>query len=184
MQEDDLLKNLIAIYGPRNWSIIASGIKGRSGKSCRLRYATLCGPLCRLLFAPGGALQQEITAGTWRRWCNQLDPDVKKEPFSDWEDAVIVQVQRPAADGPCIVPREHGRKTLNPNWNLPLPMTSQPLSGSWLVIGPCLNICLVCRLTRCTATNGPVRTPQTRPAFGAQTLYMHLRQSPACVESL
>jgi hypothetical protein len=26
------------------------------------------------------------------RWHNQLNPDVRKEPFSDWEDAVIVQV--------------------------------------------------------------------------------------------
>jgi hypothetical protein len=26
------------------------------------------------------------------RWHNQLNPDVKKEPFSEWEDAVIIQV--------------------------------------------------------------------------------------------
>lgn len=38
-QEDELLTNLIAVYGPRNWSLIANGIPGRSGKSCRLRYA-------------------------------------------------------------------------------------------------------------------------------------------------
>lgn len=36
-QEDDLLRQLIKEYGPKNWSIIANGIKGRSGKSCRLR---------------------------------------------------------------------------------------------------------------------------------------------------
>ena len=46
---------------PGNWSDIARDIPGRSGKSCRLR------------------------------WCNQLDPTVKKEPFSDWEDAVIIR---------------------------------------------------------------------------------------------
>ncbi|KAK9822952.1 hypothetical protein WJX74_008278 [Apatococcus lobatus] len=60
-EEDDKLKNLIHAYGPRNWSVIAAGIRGRSGKSCRLR------------------------------WCNQLNPDVKKDAFSDWEDAVIVK---------------------------------------------------------------------------------------------
>lgn len=36
-QEDDLLRQLIGEYGPKNWSIIANGIRGRSGKSCRLR---------------------------------------------------------------------------------------------------------------------------------------------------
>ena len=41
-------------------SIIAAGIRGRSGKSCRLR------------------------------WCNQLNPAVKRGPFSEWEDAVII----------------------------------------------------------------------------------------------
>lgn len=60
-EEDDLLKRLIGAHGARNWSVIAAGIKGRSGKSCRLR------------------------------WCNQLNPDVKKEPFSEWEDATIIK---------------------------------------------------------------------------------------------
>ena len=27
------------------------------------------------------------------RWCNQLDPNVKKFPFSEWEDAIIVTLQ-------------------------------------------------------------------------------------------
>ncbi|KAL4444372.1 hypothetical protein ABPG75_012109 [Micractinium tetrahymenae] len=68
-EEDELLRQLIAEYGPKNWSIIANGIKGRSGKSCRLR------------------------------WCNQLNPEVKKDPFSQWEDAVIIKAHR-----------EHGNK--------------------------------------------------------------------------
>ncbi len=37
VQEDKLLTKLINLYGTRNWSIIAAGVKGRSGKSCRLR---------------------------------------------------------------------------------------------------------------------------------------------------
>ena len=51
----------LQMHGPKNWSLIAGGIRGRSGKSCRLR------------------------------WCNQLDPGVIKEPFSEWEDAVIIK---------------------------------------------------------------------------------------------
>ena len=49
-------------YGPCKWGEIAKEIRGRprNGKSCRLR------------------------------WCNQLNPAVKKSPFSDLEDAIIV----------------------------------------------------------------------------------------------
>ncbi|XVE99797.1 hypothetical protein REPUB_Repub03eG0231900 [Reevesia pubescens] len=60
-QEDANLIKLVEQHGPRNWSIISSGIPGRSGKSCRLR------------------------------WCNQLSPGVQHRPFTPSEDAVIVQ---------------------------------------------------------------------------------------------
>lgn len=51
-EEDAILSNLVSKFGARNWSLIARGISGRSGKSCRLR------------------------------WCNQLDPAVKRKPFT------------------------------------------------------------------------------------------------------
>ena len=69
-----LLRQLIAKHGARNWSVIANGIRGRSGKSCRLR------------------------------WCNQLNPCVKKEPFSEEEDAKIVQACSIAKIGPSLAP--------------------------------------------------------------------------------
>ncbi|RVW60839.1 Transcription factor MYB25 [Vitis vinifera] len=53
-EEDAILSQLVSKFGPRNWSLIARGISGRSGKSCRLR------------------------------WCNQLDPCVKRKPFTGW----------------------------------------------------------------------------------------------------
>ncbi|KAF7825593.1 transcription factor MYB1 [Senna tora] len=68
-EEDAILSRLVSKFGARNWSLIARGIAGRSGKSCRLR------------------------------WCNQLDPAVKRKPFtepnkrqfiSDEEDRIIV----------------------------------------------------------------------------------------------
>ncbi|OMO66525.1 hypothetical protein CCACVL1_21106 [Corchorus capsularis] len=59
-EEDAILSDLVSKFGPRNWSLIARGIAGRSGKSCRLR------------------------------WCNQLDPAVKRKPFSDEEDQLII----------------------------------------------------------------------------------------------
>eukprot|EP00878_Enallax_costatus_P024890 GHUV01026584.1.p2 GENE.GHUV01026584.1~~GHUV01026584.1.p2 ORF type:complete len:129 (-),score=7.63 GHUV01026584.1:314-700(-) len=61
-EEDILLRRLVESHGPQKWSVIAEKIKGRSGKSCRLR------------------------------WWNHLNPEVKKGTFSDWEDAVIIKV--------------------------------------------------------------------------------------------
>jgi hypothetical protein len=46
--------------GAKEWTKVALRIEGRNGKSCRLR------------------------------WCNQLDPKVSKDPFTEWEVAVIV----------------------------------------------------------------------------------------------
>ncbi|PON36315.1 MYB transcription factor [Parasponia andersonii] len=59
-EEDAVLSRLVSKFGARNWSLIARGIPGRSGKSCRLR------------------------------WCNQLDPCVKRKPFTEDEDRIIV----------------------------------------------------------------------------------------------
>ncbi|XP_042414516.1 transcription factor MYB73-like [Zingiber officinale] len=60
-EEDAVLMRLVERHGPRNWSLISSGIPGRSGKSCRLR------------------------------WCNQLSPGVHHRPFTPAEDAAIVE---------------------------------------------------------------------------------------------
>ncbi|XP_044977700.1 transcription factor MYB1-like [Hordeum vulgare subsp. vulgare] len=59
-EEDAMLTNLVMRDGARNWTTIARGIPGRSGKSCRLR------------------------------WCNQLDPQVKRKPFTEEEDQMII----------------------------------------------------------------------------------------------
>ncbi|EPS64975.1 hypothetical protein M569_09804, partial [Genlisea aurea] len=60
-EEDEALTMLVGKFGARNWSFISRGIPGRSGKSCRLR------------------------------WCNQLDPRVKRRPFTDEEDRIILE---------------------------------------------------------------------------------------------
>ncbi|KAK1433520.1 hypothetical protein QVD17_10431 [Tagetes erecta] len=59
-EEDKILTRFVERYGPRNWSHISKYIKGRSGKSCRLR------------------------------WCNQLSPEVHHRPFSQEEDETIL----------------------------------------------------------------------------------------------
>ena len=52
---------LVAQYGPKRWSLIASNLPGRTGKQCR------------------------------ERWHNQLDPNIKKECWTDEEDRVLLQ---------------------------------------------------------------------------------------------
>ncbi|KAJ8772852.1 hypothetical protein K2173_028029 [Erythroxylum novogranatense] len=59
-EEDQILTRLVESHGPRNWSLISRYIKGRSGKSCRLR------------------------------WCNQLSPSVEHRPFSPSENDTIL----------------------------------------------------------------------------------------------
>ncbi|CAL9096416.1 unnamed protein product [Musa textilis] len=54
--EDGKLKELVALYGPQNWNMIAEKLVGRSGKSCRLR------------------------------WFNQLDPRINRKAFSEEEE--------------------------------------------------------------------------------------------------
>ncbi|KAL8102884.1 transcription factor MYB1-like [Apium graveolens] len=63
-EEDMVLTRLVTEFGPRNWSVIAKGVPGRSGKSCRLR------------------------------WCNQLDPCLKRFPFTEEEDQLIIAAHR------------------------------------------------------------------------------------------
>ncbi|KAF8056861.1 MYB44 [Scenedesmus sp. PABB004] len=62
-KEDQALSQRVAKYGTKSWTTIAAGVEGRSAKSCRLR------------------------------WYNQLCPGVKRTPFSEWEQAVIIKAQ-------------------------------------------------------------------------------------------
>ncbi|XP_065858838.1 transcription factor CSA isoform X2 [Euphorbia lathyris] len=62
--EDAKLKELVALYGPQNWNLIAEKLQGRSGKSCRLR------------------------------WFNQLDPKINKNAFSEQEEERLMAAHR------------------------------------------------------------------------------------------
>ncbi|CAL5430982.1 unnamed protein product [Camellia sinensis] len=62
--EDAKLKELVALYGPQNWNLIAEKLEGRSGKSCRLR------------------------------WFNQLDPRINRKAFSEEEEERLMAAHR------------------------------------------------------------------------------------------
>ena len=61
--EDALLIGLVNKYGPKKWSVIALHVPGRKGKQCR------------------------------ERWKNHLDSSVKKHPWSNEEDEVLLEAQ-------------------------------------------------------------------------------------------
>ncbi|KAK8948638.1 Transcription factor MYB44 [Platanthera zijinensis] len=63
-EEDEKLKELVFRFGPHNWNAIAEMLHGRSGKSCRLR------------------------------WYNQLDPRIKRCPFSEEEEERLLASHR------------------------------------------------------------------------------------------
>ncbi|RRT84557.1 hypothetical protein B296_00011531 [Ensete ventricosum] len=62
--EDSKLRRLVELYGPQNWKLIAEKLKGRSGKSCRLR------------------------------WFNQLDPKINRRPFTEQEEEKLMTAHR------------------------------------------------------------------------------------------
>ncbi|KAE8697188.1 Transcription factor MYB44 [Hibiscus syriacus] len=62
--EDEKLRQLVEQDGAQNWNSIAEKLRGRSGKSCRLR------------------------------WFNQLDPRINRRPFSEEEEERLLAAHR------------------------------------------------------------------------------------------
>lgn len=60
-EEDALLIQLVKENGAKNWSSIAKKMKGRMGKQCR------------------------------ERWHNHLNPDIRKQKWTEEEDRIIIQ---------------------------------------------------------------------------------------------
>lgn len=58
-EEDAYLIKLVQKYGPQKWTTISENLPGRIGKQCR------------------------------ERWHNHLNPDIKKEDWSDHEEWIL-----------------------------------------------------------------------------------------------
>ncbi|GMH39281.1 hypothetical protein BSKO_07179 [Bryopsis sp. KO-2023] len=95
-EEDTKLHELVQKYGARNWGFIAE---------VRLlwRRRTSCSTIFEFACSPRAYSVQELATRTGKscrsRWFNQLDPGVKKEPFTTQEEAIIIEKQA-----------EHGNK--------------------------------------------------------------------------
>jgi hypothetical protein len=64
IQEDELIKELVNVHGRRKWAVISGKLPGRTGKQCRERFK------------------------------NQLDPTIKRDPWSAEEDLAICKAQK------------------------------------------------------------------------------------------
>jgi len=60
-EEDEALEKAVLKLGAKRWSAIAVEVAGRSGKQCRLR------------------------------WCNQIDPAIRHDAWTEQEDAIILR---------------------------------------------------------------------------------------------
>ncbi|XP_078444768.1 transcription factor MYB105-like [Wolffia australiana] len=81
--EDAKLRELVALYGPQNWNIIAEKLPGRSGKSCRLR------------------------------WFNQLDPRIEKRAFTEEEEERLMAAHREYGNKWALIARLFSGRTDN-----------------------------------------------------------------------
>lgn len=63
-EEDDKVRQLVLKFGPKKWSVIAHQLPGRMGKQCR------------------------------ERWHNHLNPAIRKDPWTEEEDQIILEAHR------------------------------------------------------------------------------------------
>eukprot|EP01028_Stygiella_incarcerata_P002982 TRINITY_DN15662_c0_g1_i3.p1 TRINITY_DN15662_c0_g1~~TRINITY_DN15662_c0_g1_i3.p1 ORF type:complete len:397 (-),score=130.02 TRINITY_DN15662_c0_g1_i3:8-1198(-) len=82
-EEDQKLLDLVAEYGPKRWSYIASKLSGRIGKQCRERYY------------------------------NHLDPSLKRDWWSGEEDRKIIDLHRKMGNQWSLMAKELDGRTAN-----------------------------------------------------------------------
>ena len=105
-QEDDLVRHLVAIYGPQKWSVIAEHLPGRIGKQCRERWVPHRLP-CRLPHVV------QIPPPGWHRWHNHLNPGIRKGNWTAEEDTWVFEAHAALGnkwadiakviDGRCVI---------------------------------------------------------------------------------
>ena len=112
-EEDESLKRAVEVHGPKHWKTIAMFVPGRNHVQCLQRWKKVLRPglikghwteredrlLERLVSQDPknwGQVSLHIPGRTAKqcreRWCNHLDPRIKKSEWTAEEDATLVRV--------------------------------------------------------------------------------------------
>jgi hypothetical protein len=103
VEEDELLRQLVNEHGPRQWTKIASLMKGRVGKQCN------------------------------ERWHNHLAPELRKGPFTPEEDRILIQKQAEVGNKWAIIATflpGRAQNTIKNRWNATLKRRRPTLTKS------------------------------------------------------
>lgn len=111
-EEDDSLRTAVNRFGEKNWKSIAEHVPGRNHVQCLQRWKKVLRPglvkghwtgdedaLLRALVARGpknwGQVASQIAGRTAKqcreRWCNHLDPRIKKGGWTALEDKALIE---------------------------------------------------------------------------------------------
>ncbi|EGR27325.1 myb-like DNA-binding domain protein [Ichthyophthirius multifiliis] len=115
-EEDELLKDLVKKHGPKNWKKIASYFENRTDVQCLHRWQKVLNP--NLVKGPWTKEEDEIVTQLvikqgprkWsqiakhlpgrigkqcrERWHNHLNPDIKKDKWTEEEDRKIIETHK------------------------------------------------------------------------------------------
>ena len=122
--EDEQLRASVRLNGPRVWKSVAQGVPTRNHVQCMQRWQKVLKPGTRRgLWCPeeDAQLVAVVRAGgrTWKqvaqllggrtskqcreRWCNHLDPSIKKGGWTDEEDQLLLDAQAQLGNRWCEI---------------------------------------------------------------------------------
>ncbi|KAF0427349.1 putative myb transcription factor [Gigaspora margarita] len=115
-EEDDILIRAVDLYGEKNWQQVAHCLDNRTGQQCLHRWTKTLNPAIRRgrwKKEEDEALRNAVSiygAGNWvkvqqyvlgrtdvqcrERWMNVLNPDIKKDSWTNEEDAKLLELSR------------------------------------------------------------------------------------------
>eukprot|EP01047_Picozoa_sp_COSAG01_P087663 COSAG01_NODE_20271_length_962_cov_1.500579_1_plen_187_part_10 len=95
LQEDDMVRKLVAMHGAKKWSFISSHLPGRIGKQCRERYryrtaSVQCYQMLLLVDDVRSSLIRRMEMVGADRWHNHLNPEIRKCPWTPEEEEELL----------------------------------------------------------------------------------------------